>query len=94
MFNLLFIGIGVGLMIGGFFAAGNDFLLTLVLFFMGVIFSAIGFFMATLIWKPFTFDLDANVYYRGKSYDSFKEGDDNECGSLRNIHALQIIREH
>ena len=65
-----------------------------ILLFSGVLGVALAIYMEMKALNPFTIDLDLGVFYRGRSYDPYADGPDDDSGLIRDIHALQVILEH
>ena len=94
IFYSLFILFGTGGLIGAYFSIQESWFLVFMLLLMGGIFLAVGGYLGIKAQKPFTIDLDLGTFYRGHSYDPYDDHDKGESGSIRDIHAIQLISEN
>ena len=92
-FVLLFGVLGAGASILSYFVSGESLVAAAIAAVIGLAFLFVSVLMGRLMLTPFTFDLDMGSYYRGKSYDPFEKQDESRFGSLKQIHALQIVYE-
>lgn len=93
IFNLIFVLFGAGALVGAYFGLNESWFMVLILGFMGLVFMGVGGTLLIRALNPFTVDLDTGVFYKGKSYDPYASPEDAKSGSIREIHALQLVTE-
>ena len=93
IFYGIFLLFGLGALVGAYFTIKESLLVVLMLSVMGVLFTAVGVYLGRKAHKPFTIDLDLGTFYRGRSYDPYDDNAEGDSGSIRDIHAIQILVE-
>ena len=93
IFYSLFLIFGVGALVGVYFSLKESWIPVVVLSLMGSVFIAVGLYLGIKAQKPFTIDLDLGTFYRGKTYDPYDDHAEGDSGSIRDIHAIQLLAE-
>jgi len=94
IFYTLFLLFGIGAFILATLRLDESLIMLGVLFLMGSIFAGVGVYLMRKALNPFTIDLDFGTFYVGRSYDPLNDNSDGSSGSVKDIHALQLIAEH
>ncbi|MBX2820371.1 MAG: hypothetical protein KTR29_11840 [Rhodothermaceae bacterium] len=94
IFYGLFILFGIGVLVLAALRLDGSLLLLGMLLFMASIFVGVGVYLMLKAINPFTIDLDLGTFYIGRSYNPLDDNSDGSSGSVKDIHALQLIAEH
>ena len=94
LFCALFLLFGIGAFVLAALRLDDSLMLLAMLLLMGSIFAGVGVYLMRKALNPFTIDLDLGTFYVGRSYDPLDDNSDGNSGSVKDIHALQLIAEH